>query len=57
LKGKGMDVIAGINLDTGDYDIINTGSGVKDCSGNLIEGTRNAYRKNLTNMLTYSYKE
>jgi hypothetical protein len=57
LKGKGMDVIAAINLDTGNYDIINTGSGVKDCSGNHIEGTRNAYRKDLTNMLTYSYEE
>jgi hypothetical protein len=56
LRGKGMDVIAAINLDTGDYDIINTGSSVKDCSGNSITGTRNAYRKNLTNMLTYSYE-
>lgn len=57
LDSKDMNIIAAINLDTGAYDIISTGEGVKDCNGYYITGTKNSYRSTMTNILTYSYSE
>lgn len=53
LKSRDMNVIAAINLDTGGYDILSTGKGIKDCNGNYLKGTKNHERDNMTNMLTY----
>jgi hypothetical protein len=56
LKDKEMDVIAMLNLETGTYDVINTGSGVTDCNGDYIKGKRNEIRKEIPNLLTYYYE-
>jgi hypothetical protein len=53
LKSRKMNVIAAINLDTGGYDILSTGKGIKDCNGNYLKGTKNHEKENMTNMLTY----
>lgn len=55
-NSKGMNVIATVNLDTGDFDIISTGGDVRDCSDHHITGTRNNLRDALTNMLVYHYE-
>lgn len=55
LKGKRMNVIAMVNLDTGGFDVLGTGGDAKDCNGNYLEGgTRD--RSQMTNMLAYHYK-
>lgn len=55
LKGRGMDVIAMINLDTGGFDILNTGGGATDCSSKNVFGTCSNY-DNMTNLLTYEFE-
>ena len=55
LNNGRYEVIGMINLDTGGFDIISTGSDVRDCNGNYITGTANDDRPNMTNMLTYWY--
>ena len=55
LNGNRYEVIGMINLDTGGFDIISTGSDVRDCNGNYIKGTANKDRPNMTNMLAYWY--
>ncbi|MFK7946827.1 MAG: hypothetical protein AB8G11_04505, partial [Saprospiraceae bacterium] len=57
LDSKDMNIIAAINLDTGAYDIISTGEGLKDCNGYYITGTKNGSRGTMTNILSYSYIE
>ncbi|MEM8909644.1 MAG: hypothetical protein AAGD05_17480 [Bacteroidota bacterium] len=54
LRGKGMDVIATVNLDTGGYDILNTAGAATDCNGNNVWGTTKNYDA-MTNLLTYEY--
>lgn len=55
LNNNRMEVIGMINLDTGGFDIISTGSDVRDCNGDYITGTANNDRPNMTNMLVYWY--
>ncbi|MEM6316488.1 MAG: hypothetical protein AAF960_02400 [Bacteroidota bacterium] len=54
LRGNRMDVIAMINLDTGGFDILNTGGDATDCSGSNIWGSSSNY-DDMTNLLTYEY--
>jgi hypothetical protein len=56
LKNKEMEVIAMLNLETGTYDIMFTGSGVIDCNGDYIQGRRNQFRRDIPNILTYYYE-
>ncbi|MEM1221067.1 MAG: hypothetical protein AAGH79_19245 [Bacteroidota bacterium] len=55
LNNGRYEVIGMINLDTGGFDIISTGSDVRDCQGDYITGTANDDRPNMTNMLAYWY--
>ena len=57
LTGRGYECIALANLDTGGYDIISTGSDVRDCNGDYITGTANKERPKMTNMLVYWYNK
>lgn len=54
LHDKRMEVVAMINLDTGGFDILNTGGGATDCAGNDVWGTNDNY-DDMTNLLTYEY--
>jgi hypothetical protein len=55
LHAKDMDVIAAVNLDTGGFDIMSTGEGVRDCDGAFITGSSNN-RDEMTNLLAYEYE-
>ena len=55
LKGKSMNVIAMINLDTGGYDIIGTGEDVRDCNGDYFSG-HSSDKDDMTNLLAYQYE-
>ena len=52
---KQMDVIAAVNLDTGGFDILNTGGDAKDCNDRRVWGSSNNY-EDMTNLLTYEYE-
>ncbi|MFK8101927.1 MAG: hypothetical protein AB8G15_05375 [Saprospiraceae bacterium] len=55
LRGsKSMDVIAMINLDTGGFDILNTGGEATDCNNVNVWGTSSNY-EDMTNLLSYEY--